>query len=1046
MSDSRVLVLAVVIFLTVAGASLGFAAAAVPADDTVETDAVDRAGDPPGVESQSEVDVSDLERFRTDGPADTPATGDGTDATAEQDSYDVAVVGNTAQPDSNYGVDYMQSVLTESLNDTTYGSIDAIHPNPGADHPQNGGLLDLMDQYDTFVLNAVGSDNETQRMSKFLDNLTASQTVVYLDQFNNANGIEELSAVRGDPASASDDFTQDPAADTIELEVTADHPIFEGLGGAGDSIPVRTIPSSTDLAVYFSFSGYSGEVLADIASDTGDSFGPGAAVNEAAGEVLLSIGQGDQISDWAPDGTHTASAEQLLVNAVEYVTTELPGGEPPAEFNVTGVSVPETVTTDELISVTAEIENVGGQTAERESLTGIEGPTVDGGETVVSFPPIPLELGPGENTTIQEEFGTIEDINAEVDSVEWGPGDNLTAIQQVGENLSSADPVVEDEVTAAFSVVEPQIEGPFFEVSDLQAPTQADPGATIDVNATVTNIGNESDTQDIEFVFNGSVAATAANVSLAPDENRTLTFGDIQLPDQEGEYEHGVFSADDNRTATIQVADLPNFELTMLSQPENRTMTENITGAVEVTNVGDTTEQADIVYVTDIDGNFVFDPDDIGTIELAPGASTIVNRSLPSFEAINAAVNTEYEPGDDVRTGFQVGENLNPNQQPDPDVVDELAADISIVAPFFELAGLDAPSEATAGTSINVSGTITNTGGAAGTQEVAFVFDNETVANQTISLNASESTTVEFTGIQVPEEAGTFEHGIVTEDDSQTASLSVLAPFFEVEDLTAPAEVGVGTSINVSGTITNTGGAAGTQEVAFVFDNETVANQTISLNASESTTVEFTGIQVPEEAGTFEHGIVTEDDSQTAEITVLGPPEVSMTNLSIADSGPDVTVLEGAYDVSVEIAHTDGGPGDVEVNVSIGDTTTKKTVSLAVGSTLTVTFENATGILTPGNYDVTVSALDAEVSGNLTVSVDANGNNEPATDTTGDGLLNDVNGDRTFDILDVQALFGALDEGAVQDNAELFDFNDDDPPVLDIFDVQELFDQMSEQE
>ena len=67
-------------------------------------------------------------------------------------------------------------------------------------------------------------------------------------------------------------------------------------------------------------------------------------------------------------------------------------------------------------------------------------------------------------------------------------------------------------------------------------------------------------------------------------------------------------------------------------------------------------------------------------------------------------------------------------------------------------------------------------------------------------------------------------------------------------------------------------------------------------------------------------------------------------------------------------------------------------MSLAVNETVTVTFENATADLVPSEYSVT---------GALFVSV-AVGNNDPATDTDGDGLLHDIDGDTQFTIFDVQ--------------------------------------------
>jgi hypothetical protein len=61
-------------------------------------------------------------------------------------------------------------------------------------------------------------------------------------------------------------------------------------------------------------------------------------------------------------------------------------------------------------------------------------------------------------------------------------------------------------------------------------------------------------------------------------------------------------------------------------------------------------------------------------------------------------------------------------------------------------------------------------------------------------------------------------------------------------------------------------------------------------------------------------------------------------------------------------------------------------------------------------------------------------------DLTGDLLVEDTDGDGTFDIFDVQALFANLDSDPVQNHPDAFNFNGDfDPSKVTIFDVQALF-------
>ena len=66
----------------------------------------------------------------------------------------------------------------------------------------------------------------------------------------------------------------------------------------------------------------------------------------------------------------------------------------------------------------------------------------------------------------------------------------------------------------------------------------------------------------------------------------------------------------------------------------------------------------------------------------------------------------------------------------------------------------------------------------------------------------------------------------------------------------------------------------------------------------------------------------------------------------------------------------------------------------------------------------------------------------PPQDPDGDGLYEDIRGDGSIDILDVQAFFNNLNTPEVQDNSEAYNFSGVDPTEVTILDVQELFNQL----
>ena len=84
----------------------------------------------------------------------------------------------------------------------------------------------------------------------------------------------------------------------------------------------------------------------------------------------------------------------------------------------------------------------------------------------------------------------------------------------------------------------------------------------------------------------------------------------------------------------------------------------------------------------------------------------------------------------------------------------------------------------------------------------------------------------------------------------------------------------------------------------------------------------------------------------------------------------------------------------------------------------------------PRSYTLTVDAPSAGPPAVLASSA-------PPTDPDGDGRYEDVNGDGSVDVLDVQTLFVGLDSDAVRDNPQAFDFSGDG--TVSVVDIQALF-------
>ena len=102
-----------------------------------------------------------------------------------------------------------------------------------------------------------------------------------------------------------------------------------------------------------------------------------------------------------------------------------------------------------------------------------------------------------------------------------------------------------------------------FTITAPQLPTQADPGESLSLSATVTNDGTEPGTQAVAFKFDGTVTADRS-ISLDDGASTTVEFS-FKMPEQSGIYDYGVFTDDDSQTAQIVVGNpspppLPGYE------------------------------------------------------------------------------------------------------------------------------------------------------------------------------------------------------------------------------------------------------------------------------------------------------------------------------------------------------------------------------------------------------------------------------------------------------------------------------------------------------
>ncbi|QKY22255.1 hypothetical protein B4589_017795 (plasmid) [Halolamina sp. CBA1230] len=129
----------------------------------------------------------------------------------------------------------------------------------------------------------------------------------------------------------------------------------------------------------------------------------------------------------------------------------------------------------------------------------------------------------------------------------------LTGVSETGATGTSVSTGVQVNRTSTASIVIAGAEQPFFQVSDLSpmnvTVTQGD---EIDVSANITNVGDLTGTQTVEFRVAGQTLAS--EVSLSGGETTTVEFTNISTSSLDaGNYTHGVYTADGDQTGTLTI-------------------------------------------------------------------------------------------------------------------------------------------------------------------------------------------------------------------------------------------------------------------------------------------------------------------------------------------------------------------------------------------------------------------------------------------------------------------------------------------------------------
>ncbi|MDF9747251.1 CARDB domain-containing protein [Natrinema salsiterrestre] len=226
---------------------------------------------------------------------------------------------------------------------------------------------------------------------------------------------------------------------------------------------------------------------------------------EATADPSVTFGSGGVVSLTVGEGSTPTSGTGSTADPDP--DPDAPG--PDVEVVAGELSV-DTVRIGEQVDVTATVENAGGNGTVPVELL------VDG--AVDTERKVTLEDGATENVTFERPFNETGTVDIAVGDLELG---TVT---------------VRDRAPAAFEVATVRASA-----AELEA------GETVDVTATVRNVGETSETDTVRLVTDGSVAAER-NVTLDGNESETVSF--TESFESPGEHEIAVGESD-ARTVTV---------------------------------------------------------------------------------------------------------------------------------------------------------------------------------------------------------------------------------------------------------------------------------------------------------------------------------------------------------------------------------------------------------------------------------------------------------------------------------------------------------------
>jgi len=452
-------------------------------------------------------------------------------------------------------------------------------------------------------------------------------------------------------------------------------------------------------------------------------------------------------------------------------------------------------------------------------------------------------------------------------------------------------------------------------------------GAKLDVEVNVTNLGDLEAEQEVTLTGLSGETRDSTNVTLSKGNSKELTLSWDTEVGQNGTGEVAVSTDNGTETTGVSVIQKPEtafFDMDIQGSNSPVVEGEKLLVGVNVTNYGKK-EGTQEVTLTDTEGT----KQDNFTVTLKAGERT--QRTLT----------WETDRGD-ATTG-----EVTVSSDDDQD-----AETVSVVETAFFDVGIVGTNEPTVeGEQLKVNATVTNTGGVKDTQEIELKelnvaentvseTNNLRLDGQTVSLNPGESSNV--TLIWDTEVGDSGSQGVVvrSENTSRTTVVRIqkATEEFSIEVFGTNEPVIEGEELGVTATVTNNGGAQGTQDVSLSdFGGLQRDSVEVILGVGDTKRVNLTWKTIRGDNGTGDVSVSTENETATERVSIKEAPDPADFGVEIDSVEEPVTEGERAtVEAVVENRGNSTGRQGINLFDFDGEVVDTVTVELTPGGSQTV--------------------------------------------------------------------------------------------------------------